>query len=112
TVIGARSVIEDLDYWPTQIFVHEDLKDTLQARVMLSDSLSGLIQRRPTEVMLTAIAGEFVGAIREIDVHARGVPSSGEQSVVLDPPTVRVRYRVLFSQYEQAQNAPDFYAEV
>ena len=111
-VMGARSVIENLRYWPTEVFTYDNLEDTLQARVALSDTLANLVQRRPSEVELTAIAGEFVGAIREIDVHARGVPSSGEQLVVLDPPTIRVRYRVLFSQYEQAQNAPDFYAEV
>ena len=112
TVVGARSVVENILYWPTARFEHEGLRDTLNARVPLSDTLSSLVRTRPSEVLLTAIAGEFIGAIREIDVHAQGVPSTGEQVVVLDPSTIRVRYRVLFSQFEASQIAPDFYAEV
>lgn len=110
-VTGARSVVNSLRFWPTKVIEHEGLRDTLEARVALSDTLSSLVQRRPNEVSLMAVAGEFVGSIREIDVHVQGVPS-GEQVVVLDPPSVRVRYRVLFSHYEQALHAPDFYAEV
>lgn len=111
-VTGARSLVENLDYWPTQVFAYEDLRDTLKARVSLSDSLGSLIQKRPEEVLLTAISGQFIGGVREIDVHPRGVPASAEQVVALDPPTIRVHYRVLFSQYEEAKIAPDFYAEV
>lgn len=111
-VVGAMSVIEDLEYWPTELVEVENLRDTLKVLVELSDTLGSLVRTRPREVMLTAIAGEFIGAVREVDVHPQGVPSSGEQVVVLDPMTVRVRYRVLFSQYDQALIAPDFYAEV
>lgn len=112
TIAGARSLVENLENWPTEVFVYEELRDTLRARVPLSDSLGTLIRKRPEEVVLTAVAGEFIGGVRDIDVHPRGVPTSAEQVVALDPPTIRVHYRVLFSQYEEAQIAPDFYAEV
>lgn len=111
-VTGARSLVEGLNYWPTERFTYENLKDTLRARVALSDTLGELVRKRPEETRLTAIAGQFIGAEREIDVHPRGVPASAADVVALDPPTIRVRYRVLFAHYEASRAAPDFYAEI
>ena len=108
-VTGAERIVGRLAVWPTKSFRFSDLKDTLVMTVELSDTLGSLVTYQPQEVLVKAVAGEFIGGVRDIDVHVQGVPS-GE--VAVDPPTLRVRYTVLFSDYELAQHAPDFYAEV
>lgn len=111
TISGAASIVLGIDAWPTRPFVVEDLRDTLMTRVMLSDTLDGLVLRDIQATTLTAIAQQFTEGVREIDVTVIGEPSS-QRLVTLDPATVRVTYRVLVSQYNEALRAMDFFATV
>lgn len=111
TVWGTREVISSLRYWPTEPFAFQGLKDSLRVNVNLADTLGGLVAISRRGVTLVGVAREFTEGTRELDVTVRGLPGADE-IVSLKPPTVRVRYRVLFSDYFRAQRAPDFYAEV
>lgn len=108
---GARSVVRDIKVWPTERFVREGLRDTLTTRVALSDTLQGLIRRSVQSVRLNAVSRQFTEDTRTINVTVTGEPST-EKWVTLEPSEVQVRYRVLFEQYEEASQAPDFYATV
>lgn len=110
-VSGAASVVGGLDTWPTVPETFENVRDTLQTRLALSDTLSGLVQRNVDAVNLRAVSKPFTEGMREIEVTVQGMPSS-QQLVTLEPSSVTVKYRVLFSQYQEAQDAMDFYATV
>jgi hypothetical protein len=111
-VSGARSIVNDLSAWPTEPFRVEALRDSLVDRVALKDTLDGLVRLEgTTTTTVTAVARPFTEGSREIDVEVTGVPTT-ERFVRLDPSTVRVRYRVPLSQYEAAQQVPDFFATV
>lgn len=110
-VSGAASIVASLKSWPTRPFRVKDLRDSLTTQVMLSDSLSGLVLRSVDATTLTAVVDQFTEDTREIDVIVTGEPSS-QRLVTLDPSLVRVKYRVLFSQYHEARQAMDFFATV
>ncbi len=109
TVAGARSIVEELAYWPTETYEHTNLRDTLETRVALSDTLRGLIRKDRAAVTLRAVSVAFTEGTREIPVRVTGVPSD---VVTLDPSTVRLRYRVALDDYGEADRADDLFATV
>lgn len=110
-VTGAASVVEELEMWPTERVIFENVRDTLDVRLALSDTLAGLVSKNVETVNLRAVSEQFTEGFREIDVTVQGQPSS-QTLVSLDPSTIRVKYRVLFSQYQDALDAMDFFATV
>ncbi len=110
-VSGAASVVGDLLEWPTVYRSFENVRDTLETRILLSDTLSGLVQKSVNAVTLRAISEQFTEGSRLIEVSVQGQPAT-QTLVTLEPSTIRVKYRVLFSQYQEALNAMDFFATV
>lgn len=110
-ITGAQAVLDRMNAWPTASRTISGLDDTLTTRIPLADTLSRLVQRDRDFVTLTARAGKFAEDSRQIEVEVTGVPSD-QNVVALEPSTIRVRYRVLFSQLFDAQRAPDFFATV
>lgn len=111
-VTGARSVVNRLAYWPTVESRFRNVKDSLVTRVELADTLEGLVVRHRDFVTMTAVARLFTTDQKVLDVVPR--VASHQPEVRLEPSTVTVEYRVLFSDYFEAKNAGalDFYAEV
>lgn len=110
-VSGAESVVGALESWPTARRSFENVRDTLEVRVPLSDTLSGLVVKSVDAVTVRAVSDEFTQGTRIIDVTVQGQPST-RTLVSLEPSRIKVTYRVLFSQFQEAQNAMDFYATV
>ncbi len=110
-VSGARSIVNRLERWETEPVIYDDLRDSLITYIPLKDTLGGLLLRIPEQVKVTALAGEFVEGIRELEVKVRRIPSA-ENVVTLEPPIVEVRYRTPIAQYAEAQRAVDFFAEI
>lgn len=108
-ISGARSLVRTIYTWPTQAVHVSGLKDSLRRRVLLADTLDGLVARSTDSVVLTADARRFTEGMRTIDVRVVGGP---ERSVTLDPSTIRVRYQTQVSQYQQAQDTDEFFATV
>jgi hypothetical protein len=77
--------------------------------VALADTLQGLVRKSASTTRLRGLSDRFTEGMREIDVTVIGGPGG---AVTLDPPSIRVRYRVLFTQYQEALDAPDFFATV
>lgn len=110
-VTGAASVVGDLHEWPTVEQRFENVRDTLEVRVPLSDTLSGLVSKNIESVTVHAVSQQFSEGERLIDVTVQGQPSTREL-VSLEPSTILVRYNVIFSQFKEAKKAMDFYATV
>ena len=75
------------------------------------DTLEHLIDRDVNSTTAVVVAREFTGATREVEVIIQGAPST-EKLVTLEPALITVRYRVLLSEFREAQRAPDFFATV
>jgi len=110
-VSGATSIINDLQDWPTEVFRHTGLQDSLVVSLSLADTLAGLVQKSPTETTLTTVARKYAQWERVLLVKVREVPST-ERGVSFEPPTVTATYIVPLSQYDQARDDEDFYAWV
>ena len=108
-VTGAVSIVSDLEFWPTEERVFRDVRDSVAAVVTLADTLDGLVQRSVQSTFVRARSRQFTEGMREIPVNVIGGP---DRAVTLDPSSIRVRYRVLFSQYQDALEAPDFFSTV
>lgn len=108
-ISGARSLVQSIEAWPTIPVDIKGLKDSLHRRVPLADTLNGLIARSTESVVLRAQARQFTEGNRSINVRVTGGP---EGSVTLDPSSVRVTYRTLVEDYQQAQSTDRFYATV
>ncbi len=111
TVSGAASVVDAIAYWPTVSIVRNGLVDSIAVQVSLVDSLVGLVERDIDRTILVAVAREFTGAEREVDVILEGAPSSGKL-VTLEPSSLKVTYRVLLTEFNQSLRAPNFFATV
>ena len=110
-VSGARSIVENLTEWPTEVFRAPDLTDSVALSIALVDSLSQLLDRELDRTTAIAVSREFTGATREVEVIIEGAPSN-EKIVTLEPSHLTVRYRVLLSEFRESQRAPDFFATV
>lgn len=110
-ISGARSIVEGITRWPTESFRVHELTDSLAAEVALVDTLAHLVDRELTTVTAVAVSREFTGGTREVEVIIEGAPSA-EKLVTLEPPRLTVRYRVLLSEFREAERAPDFFATV
>ena len=110
-VSGAASIVDSLEAWPTVPRTFEDVRDSLDVRVPLADTLRGLVERSAEAVRLVAHVEPFTEGLREVDVIVRSAPSGGE-AVTLEQPTVRLRYRVPLSQYARSQETPELFATV
>ncbi len=105
TVTGASEIVERLAHWPTKrIGPYRRLTDTVEVTVELSDTLSNLVRLSAKEVDVVVPVGAFTGAERDVEVQVVGAPTS-ERVVTLDPPTVRLRFRVLLSHYSRAMDS-------
>ena len=110
-ITGAASLIRQFDEWPTARRAFKNVRDTLNTQLALSDTLEGLIAKNIQVVTLRAVSEQFTEGTREIDVTVQGQPST-QKLVSLEPSSVQVKYTVLFSQYQDAQDAMDFFATV
>jgi hypothetical protein len=108
-VAGAQSIVSQMEYWPTERRTLRDVKDSLSISIALIDTLQGLVRKSTSSTRVLALSERFTEGMREIDVNIIGGP---ERAVSLDPRTIRVRYRVLFSQYQDSIDAADFFATV
>ena len=106
TVTGAAEIVDRLTHWPTvRDKPRQRLTDTLAITVALSDTLSNLVALSAEEAEVVVPVAAFTGAERDVEIQVLGAPTS-ERVVTLDPPTVRLRFRVLLSQYRRAMESP------
>jgi hypothetical protein len=111
TIDGAQSIVESFSAWPTEPRTIDDVRDSVQVEVPLSDTLSQLLDRSMETVTAKALAGRFTEDSLQVDVEVSGVPSD-QNLVALEPSVITVEYRVLFEHSFEAKTAPGFFATV
>lgn len=109
-ISGARSIVEDIRTWPTAARNLGQMRDSLDAMVALSDSLSPLLDMEATEVRVVGDIQAFTEARRSVEVRATGLPPGVR--VTFSPAVVDVIYQVPLSQYDRVLQAVEFYAFV
>jgi len=110
SVSGARSIVEEIESWPTQTRNLGAMRDSLHAPVALSDSLSPLLDMDVSEVIVKADIQAFTEARRMVPVRPVGLPAG--VVVTFEPAMVQVIYQVPLSQYDDVMEADGFYAFV
>lgn len=110
---GARSLIGNLESWPTVLMGEEDLDRSVVLTLALSDSLGALVGRSVEQALVTLRVGQFTEGSRLLDVRVEGVPP-GVSRVSLIPSRVRVSYLVSTADnhYREAEASTDFFAVV
>lgn len=110
-VTGARSVVDRLEFWPTEPMRFSRIRDTLVTSIPLADTLSELVTIDQSSIILSARAYRFTEASRVLPVTVTELPTA-QPIVLLDPPEVEVIYRLPLFQYEAAQAAVDMFVTV
>ncbi len=110
TVSGAESIINRLDFWPTEDRILSAVSDTVRLMISLSDTLEGLVDLDLTQTLLTADVPDFTEGNRAIEIRARDVPA--DQQITFDPTTTNAVYQIPIAQFDLALDAEDFYAFV
>lgn len=110
-VSGADSLVSVIDRWPTERVEREGVREDLDIRVGLADTLEGLVSVDTDRVRVRADVELFTEAVREVPVRVTDRPP-GAREVRLEPSTVNVIFRVPMSQYERAVEIEGFSASV
>jgi YbbR domain-containing protein len=109
-ISGARSIVQDIRAWPTATRNLGQMRDSLDAMVALSDSLTPLLDLEVSEVRVIGDIQAFTEARRSVEVRATGLPPGVR--VTFSPAVVDVIYQVPLSQYDRVLQAQEFYAFV
>jgi YbbR domain-containing protein len=109
TVSGARSLIEPIEFWPTEAGELVDVKENLDIEVQLRTA-QRLIDVQTEKVRIKAEIAEFTEAEVRIPVITRNLPAG--RRVSYSPSVLTVRYDVPITQYNEASSVIPFQAYV
>ena len=105
SISGARSILEQLEEWPTEFYRNEELGTTGQTvTIALSDSLASVLECDIEEVDLVMQVSQFTEVVRILKVEMEGDEETGSK-YRFQPDQVRVRFQVPIDQYERAGQA-------
>ncbi len=110
-VSGARSIVNALENWPTQRITWEDVNETVNRAIPLSDTLAGLVATSVRGVEVTVPVALFTEGTRELEVRTEGAPP-GADPIRLIPSTIKATYRIPVDQYEESLDTDKFFAFV
>lgn len=107
TVSGARSLVENIQSWPTRSVRFDDLQAPFQAPVPLRDS-GDLIRLSDNQVMLSANIVEFTEGEVRVPVEITG--GANRPAVILSPSVLSIRFNVPITQYNEVNRRQLFRA--
>lgn len=99
TVSGARSRVEAITSWPTEVLTREGLRESLNTTVALENPVE-IISLSSTEIRLIAQVAEFTEGEIRVPVVTRGLTRG--RMVTYNPTHVMVRYSVPIDEYEMS----------
>jgi YbbR domain-containing protein len=99
TITGARSLVEPIEFWPTENVTLEDVRENVDAEVNLRRP-QRLITLNRDAVRLRASVTEFTEGEVRIPVATRNLPPG--RRVSYSPSVVTVRFDVPITQYSEA----------
>jgi len=110
SVSGATSIIENLEYWPTQSRVVENVISSTRVVIPMSDTLKGLVDLEIESTEYQVDVQPFTEASRQVDIRVDEAPVGREITFV--PASTSVTFQVPLQQYDRALAATDFYVSV
>jgi hypothetical protein len=105
TISGARSRIEGIGSWPTEVMELTDVREDITVNVPLS-SPSPVVTLSAEQVRFQARVAEFTEGELRIPVEATGLPRN--RQITFIPASVEVRYSVPIDQYMISQEDAPF----
>ena len=75
SVSGATSIVENLDYWPTQSRTIENVTSARTVVIPLSDSLGSLVDVEIEETEYRVDVQRFTEASRQVEIRVDGAPA-------------------------------------
>lgn len=108
TVIGAESVLAELEYWDTAETEITNINESVNRLVQLQ-SMSG-ITLEPSTVVISMEVAEFTEAEIRVPIRTRNLPSG--RAVSYNPSSIIVRYDVPLHQFSEVQGVRLFNAYV
>lgn len=108
TVIGAESVLDELEYWETAETEFSNINESAN-RIVQLQSMSG-VTLEPSTVILSMEVAEFTEAEIRVPIRTRNLPSG--RAVSYNPSSIMVRYDVPLDQFSDVQGVRLFNAFV
>ena len=108
TVIGAESVLDELEYWDTAETEFTNINESVN-RVVQLHSMTG-VALEPSTVILSMEVAEFTEAEIRVPIRTRNLPSG--RAVSYNPSSIMVRYDVPLQQFSEVQGVRLFNAYV
>lgn len=110
TVSGGASILENLNYWPTQNRLLENVRSPIRVVVPLSDTLARLVDADVGSTEYQVDVQLFTEASRQVEIRVEDAPSGREITFV--PASTLITFQVPLKQYSRALEATDFYVSV
>jgi len=105
SISGAKSILDELEEWPTEFYRNESLGTTGQTvKIQLSDSLESVLECDIEEVDLVIPVSQFTEVVRILKVEIEGNEEVSNK-YRFQPDQVKVRFQVPIDQYERAGQA-------
>lgn len=108
-VTGARSLIENITSWTTRELNLNDVNESINREIPLTDTENGLVIS-PLTANLSADIAEFTEAEVRVPIRTRNLPSG--EAVTFNPSSVTVLFDVPIDQYSMVEGTRPFIAYV
>lgn len=108
-ITGARSLINNVEEWPTDSLYIEDIDGDINRPIPLQKP-TDLIDLSKEEVQLQARVAQFTEGETEVKIVARNMPEN--QNVSFSPNSITVKFNVPIEEYSQVQKITPFEAYV
>jgi len=99
-VTGARSRVEGISLWPTQLVELDEVREPIDLQVAL-EAPSPVVEVSHSNVRVQAQISEFTEGEHRVPVTVAGLPPG--RKVTFMPSTVTVRYSIPIGEYAQSQ---------
>ncbi len=108
-ISGAKSVVDSISYWPTELLeltnVNSDISNTVALQRFPSILMSDVL-----ETMVTARVSEYTEGEQRVRIEVSDLPPGTDVS--FSPAYVSIRYTIPIEEYAQSQTEPLFSAIV
>lgn len=99
-ITGARSRVEGISLWPTELVVLEEVREPIDMQVALEPP-SAVVQVNHANVRVQAQISEFTEGELRVPVTTTGLPAG--RNITFTPSSVTVRYAIPIEEYAQSQ---------
>ncbi len=109
TISGARSIIDTVTYWPTELLELSNVNSDISEPIQLQ-KLPTILNSDITETVILAKVSEFTEGEQRVRIDVADLPSGTEVS--FNPAYLTIRYTIPIEKYARSQTEPLFSALV